>query len=149
MSLLDEEMQRSYEDEHVQAVMQMLRIVRIRPHKNAIREMQSEIERIEKEEEKTAENYRKIGLLLADIEREKEKMEQYRPFFDEPYFARMDLVDNIEGYNSYYIGKKGDVKLEILDWRTPVARRYYQKSCSSFAAMVTMPLRRTPFCTWE
>lgn len=132
LSLLDEEKQTVYEEEHIQAVMQMLRIVRIRPHKNAIKEMLLEIDRIEKEEEKTAENYRKVGLLLAEIEGEKEKMDAYRPFFDEPYFARMDLIDNIEGYNSYYIGKKGDVKLEILDWRTPVARRYYQKSCSSF-----------------
>ena len=60
-------------------------------------------------------------------------METYRPFFDEPYFARMDLIDNKEGYNSYYIGKKGDVRLEIVDWRAPLARRYYQKSCSTFS----------------
>lgn len=132
LSLLDDEKQKEYEDEHVRAVMQALRFVRIRPHKKAVKELLDEIERIEREEEKTAENYRKIGLMLAEIEREKEKMDVYRPFFEEPYFARMDLIDNVEGYNSYYIGKKGDVKLEILDWRTPVARRYYQKSCSFF-----------------
>ena len=45
----------------------------------------------------------------------------------------MDLVDNIEGYNSYYIGKKGDVKLEIVDWRAPIARKYYQKSRAAFS----------------
>ena len=132
LSLLDEEKQRAYEDEHVEAVMQMLRIVRIRPHKNAVREAKAEIARLEKEERDSAETYRKIQGLLAEIEGQKEKIEAYRPFFDEPYFARMDLIDNAEGYNSYYIGKKGDVKLEILDWRTPVARRYYQKSCSTF-----------------
>ncbi|MBQ8283777.1 MAG: UvrD-helicase domain-containing protein [Clostridia bacterium] len=132
LSLLDDEKQKVYEDEHIQAVMQMLRIARIRPHKNVIKDLKTQIERLEKDEEKSAENYRKILELLAEIEREKEKMETYRPFFDEPYFARMDLVDNKEGYNSYYIGKKGDIRLEILDWRTPVARRYYQKSCSSF-----------------
>lgn len=132
LSLLDDERQKAYEDEHIDAVMQMLRIARIRPHKNAVKQAKSEIERIEKEEEKTAENYLKVKNLLAEIEKEKEKMETYRPFFDEPYFARMDLIDNKEGYNSYYIGKKGDIRLEILDWRTPVARRYYQKSCSSF-----------------
>ena len=109
----------------------MLRIARIRPHKNAIKEMQAEIERLEKEDG-SAENYRKIKNLLAEIEHEKEKMETYRPFFDEPYFARMDLIEKTEGYGSYYIGKKGDIRLEILDWRTPVARRYYQKSCSTF-----------------
>ncbi len=131
LSLLDEEKQSAYEKEHLQAVMQLLKGLRIRPHKKAIKEAKEEISRLEKEEG-SAENYRKIKLLLEDIEREKEKIEAFRPFFDEPYFARMDLIDNQEGYNSYYIGKKGDIHLEILDWRTPVARRYYQKSCSTF-----------------
>ncbi len=132
LSLLDDERQREYEEKHIEAVMQMLRIARIRPHKIAIKQAQAEIERLEKEEERTAENYRKIKNLLAEIEIEKQKMEVYHPFFDEPYFARMDLVEKTEGYGSYYIGKRGDIRLEILDWRTPVARRYYQKSCSSF-----------------
>ena len=132
LSLLDEEKQRAYEDEHMEAVMQMLRIARIRPHKNAVREAKAEIARLEREESDNAGTYRTIKNLLAEIEKQNEKVETYRPFFDEPYFARMDLVDNQEGYNSYYIGKKGDIKLEILDWRTPVARRYYQKSCSTF-----------------
>ena len=132
LSLLEEDKQRAYEDEHMQAVMQMLRIARIRPHKNAIRAAKEEIARLEREEKDNAETYRKIKNLLAEIETEKDKVESYKPFFDEPYFARMDLVDNKEGYNSYYIGKKGDIRLEILDWRTPVARRYYQKSCSTF-----------------
>ena len=132
LSLLDDEKQKAYEDEHMEAVMQMLRIVRIRPHKNAIKRAKAEIERLEKEENGSAEAYVKIKNLLAEIEAEKAKVEEFHPFFDEPYFARMDLIDNKEGYNSYYIGKKGDIKLEILDWRTPVARRYYQKSCSSF-----------------
>ena len=131
LSLLDNEQQTEYEAEHMQAVMQMLRIAHIRARKNAIKTAKEEIARLEKEES-SAENYVKIRALLGDIEQEKEKIETYRPFFDEPYFARMDLVDNIEGYNSYYIGKKGDVRLEIVDWRAPLARRYYQKSCSAF-----------------
>lgn len=131
LSLLDDEKQKTHEDEHMDAVMQMLRIARIRPHKNAIAQAKGEIAKLEREDT-TAENYVKIKNLLAEIERQAEKMENYRPFFEEPYFARMDLIDNKEGYNSYYIGKKGDIRLEILDWRTPVARRYYQKSCSSF-----------------
>ena len=131
LSLLDDEKQRAHEDEHIAAVMQLLRIVRIRTHKNVIKAAKAEIEFLEREGD-NAENYRKIKGLLADIAVEEEKIQAFRPFFEEPYFARMDLIDNKEGYNSYYIGKKGDVKLEILDWRTPVARRYYQKSCSSF-----------------
>ena len=132
LSLLDDDRQKAYEDEHMEAVMQMLRIARIRPHRNAIREAKAEIARLEREERDNAETYRKIKALLAEIEKQNEKVENYHPFFDEPYFARMDLIDNKEGYNSYYIGKKGDIRLEILDWRTPVARRYYQKSCSNF-----------------
>ncbi len=131
LSLLDDEKQENYEIEHLQAVMQMLKGLRIRPHKNAIQAAKSEIAKLEQEGD-SAENYRKIKQLLAEIEEEKEKIESFRPFFDEPYFARMDLIDNQEGYNAYYIGKKGDIHLEILDWRTPVARRYYQKSCSTF-----------------
>lgn len=131
LSLLDDEKQRAHEDEHIAAVLQLLRIVRIRAHKNAIKAAKSEIAFLEREGD-NAENYRKIKGLLADIALEEEKIQTYRPLFEDPYFARMDLIDNKEGYNSYYIGKKGDVKLEILDWRTPVARRYYQKSCSSF-----------------
>ena len=131
LSLLDDEYQKSYEDEHLNAVMQMLRIARIRPHKKAIQRAKEEIKRLEKEET-TAENYRTHLLLNEEIKAENDKMETYRPFFEEPYFARMDLIDDKEGYNSYYIGKKGDIRLEILDWRTPVARRYYQKSCSTF-----------------
>ncbi|MBE7077633.1 MAG: hypothetical protein E7377_02875 [Clostridiales bacterium] len=132
LSLLDDEGQRVYEEKHMEAVMQMLRIARIRPHKKAIKELKEEIARLERDEKDNAETYRKVKNLLAEIDEERGKMEQYRPFFDEPYFARMDLIDNKEGYNSYYIGKRGDIRLEILDWRTPVARRYYQKSCSSF-----------------
>ena len=43
------------------------------------------------------------------------------------------MVDQKEGYNSYYIGKRGDEGLEIVDWRAPLARRYYQKSRTSFS----------------
>lgn len=133
LDLLNDETQRVYEDTHIDAVMKMLRITRIREHKNAIKTAQAEIARIEKEEEKNAENYCKVTELLNSITERKEKIDSYRPFFDEPYFARMDLIDQIDGYNSYYIGKKGDVKLEIVDWRAPLARKYYQKSRAGFS----------------
>ena len=132
LSLLDDETQTRYETEHIKAVMQMLRIARIRPHQTIINSAKAEIAELEKDKDNAAENYKKILGLLAEIKARKEKIDAFRPFFEEPYFARMDLVDNIEGYNSYYIGKKGDVKLEIVDWRAPLARRYYQKSCSFF-----------------
>ena len=132
LSLLNDEEQKKYEDEHLQAVMLALKLIRIRPHERLIKSAKQEIATLEKDKENQAENYRKIKNLLAEITLREEKIDEFKPFFDEPYFARMDLVDNIEGYNAYYIGKKGDVKLEIVDWRAPLARRYYQKSCSAF-----------------
>ena len=41
LALLDDERQREYEEEHIEAVMQMLRIARIRPHKIAIQQAQA------------------------------------------------------------------------------------------------------------
>lgn len=66
--------------------------------------------------------------LDGEIKAAGDKIDTFRCFFEEPYFARMDLTDPKEGYNSYYIGKKGDEKLEIVDWRAPLAKKYYQKS---------------------
>ncbi len=132
LSLLDDKKQAAYEEKHIEAVMQMLRIARIRPHKRKILAAQEELSKIEKKGNPSAEEYRRVLELSAEMEAETKKMNDYRPLFDEPYFARMDLVDNAEGYNSYYIGKKGDLKLEIVDWRAPISKRYYQKSCSSF-----------------
>ena len=107
LSLLDDEKQRAYEDEHIDGVMQMLRIARIRPHKKAINEAREEITALEKEEDNKAENYKKIRELLAKITREEETMQTFRPFFDEPYFARMDLIDNIEGIIAIISEKRG------------------------------------------
>ncbi|MGN0805804.1 MAG: UvrD-helicase domain-containing protein, partial [Candidatus Coproplasma sp.] len=80
-----------------------------------------------------AEKYQKVLQLNAQIEACRKKRESYKCFFDEPYFARMDLTDDKDGYNSYYIGKHGDEGLEIVDWRAPMARRYYQKSKLEFS----------------
>ena len=79
-----------------------------------------------------AAKYGRVAELNAEIARLVKKRDEYKPFFTEPYFARMDLEDDIEGYNSYYIGKRGDEGLEIVDWRAPLARRYYQKSRLNF-----------------
>ncbi|MBQ4269645.1 MAG: hypothetical protein IJB97_08365, partial [Clostridia bacterium] len=117
LALLDAQKQKEYEDERIAAVMQMLRIVRIRPCKAKIAAAQAEMKRLETSPDRAASDYQKVLWLLDEIEAYKRKIDGYRPFFDEPYFARMDLIDQIEGYNSYYIGKKGDERLEIVDWR--------------------------------
>ena len=131
MSLLDGDRQRAYEDEHIRAVMLALKALYINKLKNRIKEAKNERDRINSSEH-TGESLRKVLELNAEISRLENRMHSFKPFFDEPYFARMDLEDNIEGYNSYYIGKRGDERLEIVDWRAPLARRYYQKSKTSF-----------------
>ena len=131
LSLLDGDRQRTYEDEHIRAVMLALKALYISKLKNRINACKRERDELNSTEH-SAENYKKVLELNAEISRLDGRMQSFKPFFDEPYFARMDLVDNIEGYNSYYIGKRGDERLEIVDWRAPLARRYYQKSKTSF-----------------
>ena len=131
MQLLDADRQRAYEDERIRAVMLALKALYINKLKKRISDCKSERDAINSSEH-TAENLRRVLELNAEISHLEGKMQTFKPFFDEPYFARMDLVDNIEGYNSYYIGKRGDERLEIVDWRAPLARRYYQKSKTSF-----------------
>ena len=131
MQLLDADKQRAYEDEHIRAVMLALKVLYINKLKYRINDCRRERERLNSSEH-TAENLRKVLELNAEISRLNVRLQSFKPFFDEPYFARMDLEDNIEGYNSYYIGKRGDERLEIVDWRAPLARRYYQKSKTSF-----------------
>lgn len=133
LSLLDGEKQRKVEDEHIKAVMLVLKALYINKLKKAIEAAKRERDALNGGSVHSAENYKQVLELNAEIERLEGKMLTFKPFFDEPYFARMDLVDNIEGYNSYYIGKKGDEGLEIVDWRAPLARRYYQKSKTSFS----------------
>ena len=133
LDLLDEDKQRVYEEAHVFAVMTLLKTVYINKLKVKIKSNREEAEKIRAEEEFSAENYRTIIGLNAEIKVWREEIESYKSFFVEPYFARMDLYDDIEGYNSYYIGKRGDINLEIVDWRAPLARKYYQKSQINFS----------------
>lgn len=133
LDLLDEEKQRAFEDLRVRAVMTLLKAEFINPLKLKIKANKDEIDKIKAEQDFSAENYQKIIALNADIKELNEKIESYKVFFVEPYFARMDVFDNEEGYNSYYIGKKGDINLEIVDWRAPLARKYYQKSQINFS----------------
>lgn len=128
LSLLDENAQRSYENSHISNVMLMLRVAYINPLKLEIKELSENKKKILQSEEYGASNYAEVVAIDNKIKELKNKIDTFKCFFEEPYFARMDLVDNVEGYNSYYIGKKGEEKLEIIDWRAPLARRYYQKS---------------------
>jgi len=133
LELLDSEKQMAYENEHIAAVMKMLRLVRLGRLKEKLKEARTERENLIGAEDYNAEKYKRVLELNALISDLKRQIDEFKPLFEEPYFARMDLTDNIEGYNSYYIGKRGDEKLEIIDWRAPLARRYYQKSRTRFS----------------
>ena len=133
LELLDSEKQMAYENEHIAAVMKMLRLVRLGRLKEKLKEARTERENLIGAEDYNAEKYKRVLELNALISDLKRQTDEFKPLFEEPYFARMDLTDNIEGYNSYYIGKRGDEKLEIIDWRAPLARRYYQKSRTQFS----------------
>ena len=133
LELLDGDKQWEYENAHVLAVMQMLKALYLSKLKAKIAAARQEKEQLVSERDYTAEKYRRVLELNEEISRLKAKMSEYKPFFDEPYFARMNLTDNVEGYNSYYIGKRGDEGLEIIDWCAPLARKYYQKSRTSFS----------------
>ena len=77
LSLLDNDKQAEYEKTHMQAVLTMLRIARIRAHKKAIEEAKKEIAFLENDKENAAENYRKIKELLDVIQTQKQKLNFY------------------------------------------------------------------------
>lgn len=132
LDLLDGEKQKEYENAHIGAVMVMLKalyIARLKAKIVAAREEKAELI----SSDYNAEKYSRVLEINAAIAKVKAKIQEYKPFFNEPYFARMDVTDAREGYNSYYIGKHGDEGLEIVDWRAPLARKYYQKSRTSFS----------------
>ncbi len=132
LSLLDESGQFSYEEEHLRLVLDALKVFYINRYKQKISQLKAEIARIKAGEGYSAEDYRTVLSKNAEIEAETKKLNAFKCFFSEPYFARIDVTDDKEGYNSYYIGKKGDINLEIVDWRAPLAVRYYQKSRVDF-----------------
>lgn len=133
LSLLDEEEQFRYEQNRLNAELALLKVTYVLRLQAKISAAKAELEEIKKRENYSAADYRASIEKNAEISALTEKLNEYRCFFSEPYFARMDVVDDKEGYNSYYIGRKGDVNLEIVDWRAPLAVRYYQKSRVSFS----------------
>lgn len=133
LALLDEDAQLSYEEEHLKVVLLSLKAFYLKRIQLRIRETKQAIEELRARDDYGAGDYRATLELNAQIAADEKKLNGYKCYFSEPYFARMDVTDDKEGYNSYYIGKKGDVNLEIVDWRAPLAVRYYQKSRVDFS----------------
>ncbi len=132
LSLLDNEGQFCYEEDRLKTVLATLKAFYIVHYQRRISALKEEVAQLREKEDYSAEDYRAIIAKNAAIAKEVKSLNAYKCFFLEPYFARMDVVDEKEGYNSYYIGRKGDVNLEIVDWRAPLAVRYYQKSRVNF-----------------
>lgn len=133
LDLLDRDKQTEYEQNHLSAVLLMLKIRYIRAHLKKIERAKAERSEIVSAKDYSAESYRALIEKNAEIAAETKKLNAFQCFFSEPYFARIDVIDDKEGYNAYYIGKKGDINLAIVDWRAPLAVRYYQKSRVNFA----------------
>ncbi len=132
LSLLDEATQYAYERQHIANVLAALKSFYLFRYQKRLAQIKAEIAEIKSGSSYSAEDYRAVLLKNAEVRSLYQKLDSYKCFFTEPYFARMDVEDADEGYNSYYIGKKGDVNLEIIDWRAPLAVRYYQKSRVEF-----------------
>ncbi len=133
LSLLDDERQKTYEDNHLRALLIMLRYYYLSKEREKIKKANQELAQIRNGDDHSATAYARTLQLNAQISAAYAAMDGFKNFFDEPYFARMDVQDDKEGYNAYYIGKKGDLNLGVVDWRAPLARRYYQKSQRFFS----------------
>ncbi len=133
LDLLDDGKQQAYEAEHLRALLVMLRYQYLAKEREIVRTAQEELAALRAGDDRSAAAYARTLELNAVIAAARSRMDGYRHFFDEPYFARMDAEDDKEGYNVYYIGKKGDLNLGVVDWRAPLARRYYQKSLRCFS----------------
>lgn len=71
-----------------------------------------------------------LDTALVLFERSKQDRERWQKIIENPYFGRMDLLNNKEReIESYYIGRQGFrcVDKIILDWRAPISRIFYQK----------------------
>ena len=133
LNLLDADNQKVYEENHLRVLLVLLRYYYLSKEREKVKNAQAELAKMRSEDDHSATAYVRTLQLNALIKKAYADMDAYRHFFDEPYFARMDVQDDKEGYNAYYIGKKGDLNLGIVDWRAPLARRYYQKSLRQFS----------------
>ena len=133
LDLLDDGKQKAYEENHLHALLVLLRAYYLSKERQAVRAAQEEMAALRAADDRSAAAYARTLELNRVIAAARARMDGYRHFFDEPYFARMDAEDDKEGYNAYYIGKKGDMNLGVVDWRAPLARRYYQKSLRFFS----------------
>ena len=107
LDLLDEDKQRLYEEGHLNAVLLMLKAIYVKKLLDRIKDCAKARDELMSSPDYTADKYRQVLELNAQIAGYRRQVDSYKCFFTETYFARMDLYDDKEGYNSYYIGKKG------------------------------------------
>ena len=99
--LLDTQAQFSYEEDHLDAVLKALKFFYIHRYQRRIADVRAECDALRQKEQYSAEDFRALQEKKAQIAQDERRMNEYRPFFSEPYFARMDVVDEKEGYHRY------------------------------------------------
>jgi len=132
LELIDSEKQTEAEKLMLDTTMSKIKANRIESLKSENEKNINKIEELEGRTPYNAEDYRHVLSLKEQIEKRNESIKQLEKLLKDPYFARIDLFDNLNKYNKLYIGKKGDRLLGIMDWRAPLAKKYYQKSCLNF-----------------
>ena len=100
LDLLDADKQRQAEEEHLGAVLAMLKVIYVKKLLDGIKAAENERDALERAPDHNAEKYRRVLELNALIAENRRKVDSYKCFFAEPYFARMDLYDDKDGYNS-------------------------------------------------
>jgi DNA helicase IV len=133
LELIDNDKQNIIEKQMLFNTLTKIKSGRIDLIKNTIETNIQKIKDFEAKQPFNAEDYRQILILKEQIERYRESLKQMEKLSNDPYFARIDLYDNLNKYFKLYIGKKGDRLLGIMDWRAPLAKKYYQKSSLQFS----------------
>lgn len=124
----EEEEQKAEERLHLAAVVTAVERRFVSPREKCVADAREEMRRLARGD---SEDILRHNALIPYIEKKEREIAACSHFLGEPYFARMDLFS--EGkLEKYYIGKKGNRSLGIMDWRAPVAERYYQKSRLTF-----------------
>ena len=102
LQLLDESIQIEREEEHLEELLGRLKKHFIYPLQVKIAKAKAEIVAW-KNEELTAELYKQILEKQHYINETNNKIDGYKGYFIEPYFARMDVVNEQGEYGQYYI----------------------------------------------
>ncbi len=90
LSLLDEATQYAYERQHIANVLAALKSFYLLRYQKRLAQIKTEIAEIKAGSSYSAEDYRAVLLKNAEVRSLYQKLDSYKCFFIEPYFARME-----------------------------------------------------------